>query len=205
MTGTQIHLFLSRSPLLFLLAALILFGLAWKKKQKDWETIGLIWTIIACLLVIPTYLSGSLLEASFSSEHEKLAKISIIIAVLTSILLIISLTFRQTQVSSWTKKLGLITALLTLFSLSLTNHYGALIRHGEPDSVSTEEEQGDEEEQEDFCGATHIRNVPMEVWSIAPAPGTRNRQSLLSWRFLPCDDWEPTNVECPLYTVHMHF
>jgi 4-amino-4-deoxy-L-arabinose transferase-like glycosyltransferase len=149
MTGTQIHLFLSRSPLLFLLAALILFGLAWKKNQKDWETIGLIWTVIACLLVIPTYLSGSLLEASFPSEHDQLAKISIVIAVLTSILLIISLTFRQTQVSNWTKKLGLITALLTLFSLSLTNHYGALIRHGEPDSVSTEEEQGDEEEQED--------------------------------------------------------
>jgi lipid-A-disaccharide synthase-like uncharacterized protein len=158
MTAAQIHLFLSRSPLLFLLAALILFGLAWKKKQADWETISLVWTIVACILVIPTYLSGSFIETSFASEHDKSAKISLVLSILTSVLLIISVTFRQNPVSHWTKSLGLISALLTLISMGLTNHYGSLIRHGEPNAISDEEdsseqeaegEQDDEEDQED--------------------------------------------------------
>ena len=157
MTGAQIHLILSRSPILFLLAALILFGLAWKKKQSDWESIALIWITCSCLLVIPTYLTGSSIENSFLTDHEKFAKISLVLAVLTSVLLIVSLTFGHPSVSRWTKKLGLVGAVLTFVALGLTNQHGVLIRHGETNSVSEEKvssddldlDEGDQEDRED--------------------------------------------------------
>lgn len=162
MNAAQIHLALNHIPLFFsLIGGLILLSGLFRKND-GFITLSLYMLIAAALFTSPVFLTGEGTEElvekavgvneSAIESHEDMAKISLIVIIITGIFALAGLLLRRKMTIA--KGLLPITVVLSITSfgtMAQTAHLGGLIRHTELQSGVTTggKESGKEAENEE--------------------------------------------------------
>ena len=169
MNASQIHLALNHVPLFFSIAGGLVLLYGFIRKQEQIKFLSLYFMIIAALFTIPVYLTGEGTEElveklpgvseGLIESHEEMAKIGLIIIIITGIAALITLLVKKRI--SLLKPSLILCAFLTFISFGVmaqTAHLGGKIRHSEIRNgavISTENEAGEntgveqEKEKED--------------------------------------------------------
>ena len=157
MNASQIHLALNHVPLFFSIAGGLILLYGFLRKQEQIKFLSLYLMIIAALFIIPVYLTGEGTEEvveklpgvseSLIESHEEMAKIGLIIIIITGIAALITLIIKKK--ASLVKPSLILCAVLTFVSFGVmaqTAHLGGQIRHSEIRNgavVSTENDAGE--------------------------------------------------------------
>ena len=148
MNASQIHLALNHAPLFLSItgALILLYGLF--RKNATTKMLSLYFMIAAALFTIPVYLTGEGTEEIVEKlpgisevlieEHEEMAKVGLIIIIITGVTAIGALLVRKKE-SLFKSSLVLCTVLsLASFGvMAQTAHLGGQIRHTEIRSGAT--------------------------------------------------------------------
>jgi len=142
MNASQIHLALNHVPLFFSVTGglILLYGLI--RKNDSIKILSLYFMIVAALFTIPVYLTGEGTEEMIEKlpgvsenmihEHEEMAKIGLIIIIITGLAALIVFLLKMKE--SFLKT-GLILCAVLSFSsfgvMAQTAHLGGQIRHSE--------------------------------------------------------------------------
>lgn len=142
MNAAQIHLALNHAPLFLSLVGGLLLILGMLRKNDSFKSVSLYMLVAAALFTAPVFLTGEGTEElvekaagvteSAIEQHEEMAKISLVIIIITGILALAGL-FLQKKVT-FSKPLMTILVLFSLGSfgtMAQTAHLGGLIRHTE--------------------------------------------------------------------------
>jgi len=173
MNAAQIHLALNHAPLFLSLIGGLLLILSIFRKNDLLNSISLYMLAAAALFTAPVFLTGEgteeLVEKAIGvnemaiESHEDMAKISLIVIILTGVLALAGLLLRKKP--SITKALFPLLVLFSLASfgtMAQTAHLGGLIRHTELQSgtltggkeAGNEQEGGDDEKKNPVSNAT---------------------------------------------------
>lgn len=159
MNAAQIHLALNHIPLFFsIIGGLILvWGLF--RKNDGFITLSLYMLIAAALFTAPVFLTGEGTEElvekaagvneSAIESHEDMAKISLIVIIITGVFALAGLLLRKK--SALGRSILPFTVILSLASfgtMAQTAHLGGLIRHTELQSGVTSAGQGSGDKSE---------------------------------------------------------
>lgn len=162
MNAAQIHLALNHVPLFLSIIGGLILLLGILRKNDGFITLSLYMLVAAALFTAPVFLTGEgteeLVEKAAGvnetaiESHENMAKISLIIIIITGVLALAALVLRKKQVLT-----KAILPLVVLFSLASfgtmaqTAHLGGLIRHTELQggAVTGGNETGKGEENEE--------------------------------------------------------
>lgn len=162
MNAAQIHLALNHAPLFLSLIGGLLLLLAILRKNDLLTSVSLYMLVAAALFTAPVFLTGEgteeLVEKAVGvnemaiESHEDMAKISLIVIIITGMLALGGLFLRKK--ASFVKILLPLVILFSLASfgtMAQTAHLGGLIRHTElqSGSISGGKETGNEQEDED--------------------------------------------------------
>jgi uncharacterized membrane protein len=159
MNASQIHLALNHVPLFFSITGGLILLFGFFKKNDSIKIMSLYFLIAAALFTIPVYLTGEGTEEmveklpgvseNMIEEHEEMAKIGLIVIIITGVAALASLFTRQ---KAGFFKTGLaLCAFLSFASFGVmaqTAHLGGQIRHSEIRSGTlTAGENGKESEE----------------------------------------------------------
>lgn len=163
MNASQIHLALNHVPLFFSLIGGIILLFGFFKKNDSIKILSLYLIIVAALFTIPVYLTGEGAEelveklpgvsGGLIEEHEEIAKIGLIIIIISGITALGTLIVKKKE--SLLKTGFMLCAVLSFVSfgfMAQTSHTGGQIRHTEIRNGATSlNNQGDEtsEKEED--------------------------------------------------------
>ena len=142
MDASQIHLALNHVPLFFSIAGGLILLYGFIGKQDQIKFLSLYFMIVAALFTIPVYLTGEGTEEvveklpgvseGLIGEHEEMAKIGLIIIIITGIAALITLIIKKKV--SLLKPALLLCVVLSFASFGVmaqTAHLGGQIRHSE--------------------------------------------------------------------------
>lgn len=142
MDASQIHLALNHVPLFFSIVGGLILLYGFIKKQDQIKYLSLYFMIIAGLFTVPVYLTGEGTEEAVEQlpgvseglieSHEEMAKIGLIIIIITSIIALITLILKKK--TSLLKPALLLCIVLSFASFGVmaqTAHLGGQIRHSE--------------------------------------------------------------------------
>jgi uncharacterized membrane protein len=159
MNASQIHLALNHAPLFFSITGGLILLYGYFKKNDSIKIMSLYFLIAAALFTIPVYLTGEGTEEmveklpgvseNMIEEHEEMAKIGLIVIIITGVVALASLFTRQ---KAGMFKTGLALCVLLSFAsfgvMAQTAHLGGQIRHSEIRSGTlTAGETGKENEE----------------------------------------------------------
>lgn len=154
MNASQIHLALNHVPLFFSIAGGLILLYGFIKRQEQIKFLSLYFMIIAALFTIPVYLTGEGTEEAVEKlpgvsenlieSHEEMAKIGLIIIIITGIVALATLIIKKK--ASLLKTALIICGVLAFASFGVmaqTAHLGGQIRHSEirNGAVITEESE----------------------------------------------------------------
>lgn len=142
MDASQIHLALNHVPLFFSIVGGLILLYGFIKKQDQIKYLSLYFMITAGLFTVPVYLTGEGTEEAVEQlpgvseglieSHEEMAKIGLIIIIITSIIALITLILKKK--TSLLKPALLLCIVLSFASFGVmaqTAHLGGQIRHSE--------------------------------------------------------------------------
>ncbi len=154
MNASQIHLALNHVPLFFSIIGGLVLIYGFIRKNESIKILSLYFMIVAALFTIPVYLTGEGTEEMVEKlpgvsegmieEHEEMAKIGLIIIIITGITALGALVLKKRE--SLLKPVLILSAVLSFATfgvLAQTAHLGGQIRHSEIRNstvVSTESE-----------------------------------------------------------------
>jgi len=161
MNAAQIHLALNHVPLFLSIigGGILILGLI--KKNESFKTLSLYFLVAAALFTAPVYLTGEGTEELVEKlpgvtehaieEHEEMAKISLIIIIITGVLALVGLFLRKNATAARFIFGGaLLLSLASFGTMAKTAHLGGLIRHSEIQaSTATGEGTKEKEEEEE--------------------------------------------------------
>jgi uncharacterized membrane protein len=157
MNASQIHLALNHAPLFFSILGGLVLLIGLIIKNDSIKISSLYFMIAASLFTIPVYLTGEGTEEmveklpgvseSLIGKHEEMAKISLVIIIVTGFAALIALLFKK---RSSVLKVALIVCIIFSFAsfgvMAQTSHLGGQIRHSEISSTAPmTQENGDKE------------------------------------------------------------
>jgi len=158
MNAAQIHLALNHAPLFLSIIGGGILILGMIKKNESLKTISLYMLVAAAIFTAPVYLTGEGTEELVENlpgvneatieAHEDMAKISLIIIIITGAVALLGLLLRKN--AGMVKLVSIAAVLLSLASfgtMAQTAHLGGLIRHTELQAGTTGAEGGDEKEE----------------------------------------------------------
>lgn len=142
MNAAQIHLALNHVPLFLSLTGGLILILGMIRKNESFINLSLFLIIAAALFTAPVFLTGEGTEEivegipgiqeSAIENHEDMAKISLIVIVITGIAGLAALLFRKnTRIKALFMPLVLLLSLASFAVMAQTAHLGGKIRHTE--------------------------------------------------------------------------
>ncbi|MEQ1678685.1 MAG: DUF2231 domain-containing protein [Chitinophagaceae bacterium] len=160
MNAAQIHLALNHAPLFLSIIGGGILILGMIKKNESFKTISLYMLVAAAIFTVPVYLTGEGTEELVEhlpgvneatiEKHEEMAKISLIIIIITGAIALIGLLLRKNAAVAKLAFVGAIFLSLASFgTMAQTAHLGGLIRHSELQAGAAAAEGGDEKEGEE--------------------------------------------------------
>jgi len=162
MNAAQIHLALNHAPLFLSLIGGLLLIVGMIKKNETVKIISLYMLVAAAVFTAPVYLTGEGTEELVENmagvneaaieEHEEMAKLSLIIIIVSGVVALLGLLTRKKESLSKIILGGAVLLSLASFgTMAQTAHLGGLIRHSEiqTGAVSTQGEKGEDEEKEE--------------------------------------------------------
>jgi uncharacterized membrane protein len=175
MNAAQIHLALNHAPLILSIvgAIILLFGMI--LKNNSFKILSLFFVVTAALFAAPVFLTGEGTEELVEhlpgvnetaiEDHEEMAKISLVIIIVTGVAALAGLIFRKkTNALRIALPVVLILSLISFGAMARTAHLGGLIRHAEiqtgAQSGSTENEENENQEQKEDVSIEQKTNVP---------------------------------------------
>ena len=142
MNSAQIHLALNHVPLFlsFLGAAILMLGMI--KKNESFKNLSLYLLVAAAIFTAPVFLTGEGTEElverlpgvneSSIEEHEEMAKISLIVIIITGTIALAALLLKKNAMVARVLLIAVIILSLVSFgTMAQTAHLGGLIRHSE--------------------------------------------------------------------------
>jgi uncharacterized membrane protein len=142
MNASQIHLALNHVPLFFSIAGGLILFYGFIRRQDQIKFLSLYFMVAAALFTIPVYLTGEGTEEAveklpgisdnFIESHEEMAKIGLIIIIITGIVALTTLIIKKK--ASLFKPALIICGVLAFSSFGVmaqTAHLGGQIRHSE--------------------------------------------------------------------------
>lgn len=158
MNAAQIHLALNHAPLFLSIIGGGILILGMIKKNESFKTISLYMLVAAAIFTAPVYLTGEGTEELVENlpgvneatieAHENMAKISLIIIIITGAVALLGLLFRKNAGVAKLVSIGAVLLSLASFgTMAQTAHLGGLIRHTELQAGATGAEGGNEKEE----------------------------------------------------------
>ncbi|MBI2730168.1 MAG: hypothetical protein HYX40_05355 [Sphingobacteriales bacterium] len=142
MNAAQIHLALNHIPVLFSVTGAVLLIIALLRKNDLLKITAAYLLVGAAVFAIPVFLTGEGTEelveelpgvsASIIEQHESIAKISLIIILITGIIALAGIILKNKE--KFFKnivRLSLLLALISFGTLAQTAHLGGMIHHTE--------------------------------------------------------------------------
>lgn len=163
MNAAQIHLALNHAPLFFSIIGAGLLVLGMIKKNELLKTLSLYLLVAAALFTAPVFLTGEgteeLVEKAAGvtenaiESHEEMAKISLVIIIITGVMALAGLFTRKKESLSRIVLMAVVLLSLASFgTMAQTAHLGGLIRHSElqnaPATGSGEQNNNDKDDDE---------------------------------------------------------
>lgn len=160
MNAAQIHLALNHAPLFLSLigSGILIWGMF--KKNEGFKSLSLYLLVAAAILTAPVFLTGEGTEELVEhlpgvnetaiEKHEGMAKIALIIIIITGAVALIGLFFKKNIVISRFVFIGaLLLSLASFGAMAQTAHLGGLIRHSELQNGAGSSNEPAENESED--------------------------------------------------------
>ena len=158
MNAAQIHLALNHAPLFLSIIGGGILILGMIKKNESFKTISLYMLVAAAIFTAPVYLTGEGTEELVEhlpgvneatiEKHEEMAKISLIIIIITGAVALIGLLLRKNAaVAKLVFVVAILLSLASFGTMAQTAHLGGLIRHSELQAGSTTAEGGNGNEE----------------------------------------------------------
>ncbi len=160
MNAAQIHLALNHAPLLMSIIGGGILILGMIRKNESYKSLSLYLLVAAAVLTIPVYLTGEGTEElvehlpgvneSAIESHEDMAKISLIIIIITGVIALLGIILRKnTGLAKIVFAGALLLSLASFGTMAQTAHLGGLIRHSEIQNGATANAEGNENEEEE--------------------------------------------------------
>lgn len=162
MNAAQIHLALNHIPLFFSIIGGLILLLGLFRKNEGFISLSLYMLIAAAIFTTPVFLTGEGTEElvekavgvneSAIESHEDMAKISLIVIIITGVLALAGLLFRKkTALAKGILPLTILCSLASFGTMAQTAHLGGLIRHTElqAGTATGGTEAGKEKEKEE--------------------------------------------------------
>ena len=162
MNATQIHLALTHVPVILSFTGLAFLIGSYFVKNPFLTKVAFFTLAAAALFAIPVYLTGEGTEHAVENlpgvsepiieEHEDMAKIALIVIIITGLLSLAGMYFTATHRFAKGIRIGvLLLALGSVGMLAQTAHLGGQVRHSEirPGFVATEAAPNSAEENHD--------------------------------------------------------
>lgn len=162
MNSSQIHLALNHVPLFFSIIGGLILIYGFIRKNDSIKMLSLYFMIVAALFTIPVYLTGEGTEEMIEKlpgvsegmieEHEEMAKIGLIIIIITGIAALSALVVKKRTILL--KPALILCTILSFVSFGVmaqTAHLGGQIRHSEIRNgtvISTESENTNNESED---------------------------------------------------------
>lgn len=175
MNAAQIHLALNHAPLFLSLIGGLLLIVGMIKKNETVKTISLYMLVAAAVFTAPVYLTGEGTEELVENmagvneaaieEHEEMAKISLIIIIVSGVVALLGLLTRKKESLSKIILGGAVLLSLASFgTMAQTAHLGGLIRHSEiqTGAISTQGEKGEEDEKDEKDSIRPEQQMPKD-------------------------------------------
>lgn len=175
MNAAQIHLALNHAPLFMSLIGGLLLIVGMIKKNETVKTISLYMLVAAAVFTAPVYLTGEGTEELVENmagvneaaieEHEEMAKISLIIIIVSGVVALLGLLTRKKESLSKIILGGAVLLSLASFgTMAQTAHLGGLIRHSEiqTGAISTQGEKGEEDEKDEKDSIRPEQQMPKD-------------------------------------------
>lgn len=162
MNATQIHLALTHVPVILSFTGLVFLIGSFFIKNTFLTKVAFFTLAAAALAAIPVYLTGEGTEHAIENlpgiseplieEHEELAKIALIVIIITGLLSLAGMLF--TRGGQFAKGIRIVVLLLAVSSaavLAQTAHLGGQVRHSEirPDYVATGSNEDNRQQNRD--------------------------------------------------------
>lgn len=157
MNAAQIHLALNHAPLFLSIlgGGILLLGMI--KKNESFKNLSFYFLIAAAIFTIPVFLTGEGTEEliehlpgvneSAIERHEDMAKISLIIIIITGIVALAGFFLKKKAgIAKAIWGTALILSLASFGGIAKTAHLGGLIRHSELQAGATTEVKENESE-----------------------------------------------------------
>lgn len=159
MNAAQIHLALNHIPLFFSIIGGLILLLGLFRKNDGFITLSLYMLIAAALFTAPVFLTGEGTEElvekavgvneSAIESHEDMAKISLIVIIITGVFALAGLLLRKKiPIAKGLLPFTVVLSLASFGTLAQTAHLGGLIRHTELQSGVTAGGNGSGKEDE---------------------------------------------------------
>jgi uncharacterized membrane protein len=160
MNAAQIHLALNHAPLFLSLAGGVLLVIGMIQKNGSLKKMSLYFLIAAACSAVPVFLTGEGTEELVEhlpavdhdaiEEHEEMAKISLIIIIITGVVALAAVLFRKrTGIANLIPGIALVLSLASFGAMAQTAHLGGLIRHSELQNGATNNSEKAASERED--------------------------------------------------------
>ena len=177
MNAAQIHLALNHAPLLLSIIGGSILILGMIRKNESFKNLSLYLLVTAAVLTIPVYLTGEGTEElienlpgvneSAIERHEDMAKISLIIIIITGVIALLGIFLRKnTGLAKIVFSGALLLSLASFGTMAQTAHLGGLIRHSEiqnggaANAEGNENEEGEEEDEKKPASTTGQPSAP---------------------------------------------
>lgn len=161
MNAAQIHLALNHVPLFLSLTGGLILILGMIRKNESFMNLSLFLIIAAALFTAPVFLTGEGTEEivegipgiqeSAIENHEDMAKISLIVIIITGTAALAALVFRKnTRIKALFMPLVLLLSLASFAVMAQTAHLGGKIRHTEINNGQLQETDKAGQKQDNY-------------------------------------------------------
>lgn len=183
MNAAQIHLALNHIPLFFSIIGGLILLLGLFRKNEGFISLSLYMLIAAAIFTAPVFLTGEGTEElvekavgvneSAIESHEDMAKISLIVIIITGALALAGLLFRKKPaLAKGILPLTILFSLASFGTMAQTAHLGGLIRHTELQSdVSAGGAEADKEKENE-----EEENKTPQLNNAAPVADSTGKQ-----------------------------
>jgi uncharacterized membrane protein len=160
MNAAQIHLALNHVPLFLSLLGGGILILGMIRKNESFKTLSLYMLVAAALFTAPVFLTGEGTEELVEhlpgvneqaiEKHEDMAKISLIIIIITGVVGLLSLLLKKNAaISKIALSVAVLLSLASFGTMAQTAHLGGMIRHSEMQNGSIKNAEGNANEEGD--------------------------------------------------------
>lgn len=177
MNAAQIHLALNHAPLFLSLigGGILIFGMI--RKNESFKSLSLYLLAAAALFTAPVFFTGEGVEELVEhlpgvnqtaiERHEEMAKISLIIIIITGVVAVAGLFLRKNAtIAKVIFGIALLLSLASFGTMAQTAHLGGLIRHselqngtGNNENESAENEEGSVKTQNEKAVKDSLKQV----------------------------------------------